>query len=95
MNKKVGIVVPCYNASEYLEECLESIKNQLYRNFICVIVNDGSTDSSDRIINKYCETDSAMFRSIFQENSGLSAARNAGVDFLKKSSGGGRIYNFC
>lgn len=79
----ISVIVPIYNVEEYLEECLESIRHQTYTDIEVILVNDGSTDSSREICERYCEKDS-RFKLINQENQGLSAARNHGV---KKSIG--------
>ena len=49
----ISVIVPVYNAEEYLEECLESIKNQTYTNIEVILINDGSTDGSKEICEKY------------------------------------------
>ena len=54
---KISIVVPIYNCENYLEECLESISSQTYRNIEVLCVNDGSTDKSEKVIDKYIELD--------------------------------------
>ena len=64
--KLISIVVPIYNVENYLRECLDSIKNQTYKNFECIMVNDGSTDSSQQIAEEYL-TDS-RFKLINQSN---------------------------
>ncbi len=74
----VSVIVPIYNVEEYLEECLESIRNQTYTNIEVILVNDGSTDGSREICESYCEKD-IRFRLINQENQGQSVARNRGV----------------
>ena len=74
----ISIIVPVYNVEEYLEECLDSIKNQTYTDIEVVLVNDGSTDGSKEICERYCELDS-RFHLINQENQGQSIARNRGV----------------
>lgn len=74
----VSVIVPIYNVEEYLEECLESIRNQTYTNIEVILVNDGSTDGSREICERYCEKD-IRFRLINQENQGQSVARNRGV----------------
>ena len=74
----ISIIVPVYNVENYLEECLESIKNQTYTDIEVILVNDGSTDGSKEICKRYCELDS-RFRLINQENQGQSVARNRGV----------------
>ena len=73
----VSVIVPIYNVEEYLEECLESIRNQTYTNIEVILVNDGSTDGSREICERYCEKD-IRFRLINQENQGQSVARNRG-----------------
>ena len=57
MVPKVSVIVPVYNCEEYLANCLESILDQTYTNIEIVIVNDGSTDNSEKIVNKYQEKD--------------------------------------
>lgn len=74
----ISVIVPVYNLEEYLEECLESIQHQTYTDIEVILVNDGSTDGSRKICERYCEKDS-RFKLINQENQGLSAARNRGV----------------
>ena len=74
----ISIIVPVYNVEEYLEECLESIRQQTYTDIEVILVNDGSTDSSKEICERFCQADS-RFRLINQENQGQSVARNRGV----------------
>ena len=74
----ISVIVPVYNVEEYLEECLDSIKNQTITNIEVLLVNDGSTDNSQAICDLYCKQDS-RFHLINQENQGQSAARNNGV----------------
>lgn len=76
---KVSIIVPVYNASEYLSRCIESILNQGDPSFELIIVDDGSTDTSLAIARHYEQIDSRILV-IHQTNSGASAARNAGLD---------------
>lgn len=52
MTNKVSIIVPCYNHAKYLEECIESIKDQSYSNWECIIVDDGSTDDTQSVSRK-------------------------------------------
>ena len=61
------IIVPVYNASQYLRECLDSILVQTYRDWKCVLVNDGSTDDSQEIIDEYCKKD-GRFSCLIKEN---------------------------
>ena len=74
----ISIIVPVYNVESYLKECLESIRQQTFTDIEVILVNDGSTDSSKEICERFCQADS-RFRLINQENKGLSAARNRGV----------------
>ena len=76
-NKMISIIVPVYNVEEYLEECLESIRQQTFTDIEVILVNDGSTDGSREICERYCEKD-IRFRLINQENQGQSVARNRG-----------------
>ena len=76
-NIKISIIVPLYNVEEYLEECLESIRNQTYTDIEVILENDGSTDGSKQICERFCQVDS-RFRLINQENQGQSVARNRG-----------------
>jgi len=79
----VSVIVPVYNAAKYLDKCLHSIVTQSYPYLEIVCVNDGSTDESADIIEKYRKKDDRIVV-VNQENKGLSAARNAGTD---KASG--------
>ena len=74
----ISIIVPVYNVEEYLEECLESIRKQTYQDIEVILVNDGSTDGSHAICERYCQMDK-RFRLINQKNQGQSVARNRGV----------------
>ena len=75
----VSIIIPLYNVEKYISQCIESVLRQKYSKFEVIIVNDGSTDSSASIVEKYAETDSRI-RLINQDNAGVSAARNTGLD---------------
>jgi glycosyltransferase involved in cell wall biosynthesis len=79
----LSIIIPVYNVEEYLAECLNSVVNQTYPHIEIIIVNDGSTDNSEDIINQYSQQDNRIIV-IEQSNKGLSAARNSG---LKIASG--------
>ena len=77
-NNKFSIVVPVYNVEAYIDKCLKSIQNQLYKNYEVIVVNDGSPDDCQKIINEYVKKDK-RFKSFIQKNKGLSEARNFGV----------------
>lgn len=83
-NELISIIVPIYNVENYLCECLDSIQNQTYKNFECIMINDGSTDSSQQIAEEYL-TDS-RFTLINQSNKGLSGARNTGISHIREES---------
>ena len=74
----ISVIVPVYNVEEYLEECLNSIQHQTYTDIEVILVNDGSTDASKEICERYCQQD-PRFHLINQENKGLSGARNRGM----------------
>ena len=74
----ISVIIPAYNAEQFLDETLESVLSQTYENWECIIVNDGSTDNTEEIAKKWCEKDS-RFRLTNKENGGLSSARNWGI----------------
>ena len=75
---KIAIIIPVYNTSKYLKQCLDSVINQTYKNYDVIIINDGSTDNSLDIIKEYMKK-SSNITLINQKNMGLSMARNNGV----------------
>lgn len=75
---KVSVIIPVYNVEKYLRECLDSIINQTLKDIEIICVNDGSTDGSFDILNKYAEKDDRI-KVIDKENEGAGAARNAGL----------------
>lgn len=79
----LSIIIPVYNTEEYLAECLDSVFNQKLRSFEVIIINDGSTDGSMDIIKAYEKKYSGIIIIIDQENAGLSAARNAGLEIAR------------
>lgn len=74
-----SIIVPVYNVERYLEKCLDSILNQSWKEFELILVDDGSTDASGEICDRYALKDSRI-QVIHQMNQGLSGARNTGLD---------------
>ena len=76
---KISIIVPIYNVEKYLERCINSLINQTYKNIEIILVNDGSTDNSLIICEKYKNIDSRIIL-VNKENGGLSDARNVGID---------------
>lgn len=79
---RLSIIVPVYNAEEYLDRCLVSILEQDFAPYEVILVDDGSTDASPLICDRYSATD-PRFRTIHKENGGVSSARNAGLDLAK------------
>lgn len=78
MNKIVSIIVPVYNVERYLTKCIESIRNQTYPELQIILVDDGSTDGSSALCDRYQEAD-ARIQVIHKSNGGLVSARKAGL----------------
>jgi glycosyltransferase involved in cell wall biosynthesis len=78
----VTTIIPCYNQGQFLQETLESVYHQTYTDWECIIVNDGSHDSTEEIALDWCKKDS-RFIYFKKENGGLSSARNAGLQLSK------------
>lgn len=76
----VSVIIPVYNVADYLDECLKSVLCQTYRNLEIILVDDGSTDNSGDICEKYRQIDSRV-HVIHQCNSGQACARNAGMSY--------------
>lgn len=75
---KITVIIPIYNAEKYLSSTFLCLKNQSFTDFEVLLVNDGSTDASERICLEAAQSD-PRFRYIYQENQGVSAARNKGL----------------
>lgn len=82
-NKKVSIIIPVYNTERYLEKCIQSALNQTYTNIEIICVDDGSTDRSGEILDRFAREDERMLV-VHQKNVGESGARNVG---LKNATG--------
>ncbi len=76
MSKLVSIILPVYNAEKYINQCIDSVLNQTYKNLELVIVNDGSTDLTDQLIKAY---EDERINYIKKDNSGVSDSRNIGI----------------
>lgn len=83
MEQLVSVIVPVYNTEEYLDECIESIVFQTYKNLQIILIDDGSTDLSGKICDKWKELDKRIMV-IHQKNIGVSGVRNVG---LRESTG--------
>lgn len=79
---KISIIVPVYNADEYLDRCLHSILDQEFTSYEVILVDDGSTDASWLICDRYSSTD-PRFITLHQPNKGVSSARNAGINMAQ------------
>lgn len=79
---RLSIIIPVYNAEEYLDRCLHSVLDQEFSSYEVILVDDGSTDSSPLICDRYSATD-PRFRTIHIPNGGVSSARNAGLELAK------------
>lgn len=80
---KLSVIVPVYNVEQYLEQCLESLINQTIDKYEIIIVNDGSKDNSQKIIDKYQKLYPNKIKSYIKPNGGLSDARNFGLKYAK------------
>lgn len=89
MTEKVSIIVPVYNVEQWLDECIESIINQTYKNLEIILVDDGSKDNSGVICDKWKLKDDRIIV-IHKKNGGLSSSRNAGLDIFT-----GEYVTFC
>ncbi|MDE6461766.1 MAG: glycosyltransferase family 2 protein [Muribaculaceae bacterium] len=76
----VSIIIPVYNLELYIASCLESVLNQTYKDIEVIVVNDGSTDSSQMIIDAYCHKD-CRIKALRKSNGGLTSARNYGLSY--------------
>lgn len=82
MTSLVSIIIPCYNQELYIEQCLQSVLNQKYKNWECIIINDGSKDNSEEVIKSIIANDN-RFTYRYIENSGVSNARNFAIHLAK------------
>lgn len=78
MHPKISIIVPTYNQAEYLDECLQSVLDQTYTDWECIIVDDGSTDDTEKLIEHWLLKDE-RFKYSKKTNGGVSSARNLGI----------------
>jgi glycosyltransferase involved in cell wall biosynthesis len=83
MHPKISIIVPAYNQAEYLDECLQSVLDQTYTDWECIIIDDGSTDNTEKTMEVWLLKDK-RFKYFKKANGGVASARNFGIG---KSSG--------
>ena len=79
INPLVSVIVPCYNQAQYLSEALQSVLEQTFKNWECIIVNDGSPDNTEEVAQEWLAKD-VRFKYLQTENKGVSSARNIGID---------------
>lgn len=79
MQPCVSVIIPVYNIEKHLEKCLDSVIGQTLKNIEIIVVDDGSTDNSPRIIDRYARTDSRIV-AIHKANEGLAYARKSGIE---------------
>ena len=84
MKIKVSVIVPVYNVEKFIDKCLNSLVNQTLKEIEIIVVNDGSPDNSQKIIDKYVKKYPDKIKSYIKENGGQGSARNYG---LKKTTG--------
>ena len=75
----ISVIIPVYNSEKYLRHCVDSILRQTYKNLEIILVDDGATDSSGKIVDEFATSDSRV-KPIHQENGGISVAQNNGLD---------------
>lgn len=78
---KFSIIIPVYNVEKYLKECLNSIVNQTFKDLEIILINDGSTDRSLQICEKYAQKDDRIILINKEKNEGLGFARNTGLEY--------------
>ncbi|MDQ1098535.1 MULTISPECIES: glycosyltransferase family 2 protein [Chryseobacterium] len=79
LSPQISIIVPCYNQAQYLDECLQSVASQTFRDWECLIIDDGSPDYTAEVAKKWIESDS-RFTYYKKENGGVASARNFGLE---------------
>ena len=84
MIHNISVIVPVYKVEKYLSRCIDSILAQTYTDFELILVDDGSPDNCGKICDGYAEKDNRVV--IHQGNGGISAARNAGIDWAFENS---------
>lgn len=88
MNDLISVIIPIYNGEIFIEKCIDSVIKQKYKNIEIILIDDGSTDRSGEICDKYSGSDERI-KVIHKSNEGVSKARNTGIDNAKR-----KIYSF-
>ena len=81
MSDMISIIIPAYNAADYLAQTIESVLNQTYSDFELILIDDGSTDRTREIIKDY-QCKDARIKYFYKENGGVSSARNLGLPVI-------------
>ena len=79
MENLISVIVPAYNVAQWISKCLESIMNQTYKKLEIIVIDDGSTDETPQILDRYANIDSRI-KVVHQKNSGLVKVRNKGIE---------------
>ena len=79
MGPRISVIIPAYNEEKSIAKMLGSVKAQVFEDFEAIVINDGSTDGTQKVIDRICAEDD-RFRCIEQDNRGTGAARNAGIE---------------
>lgn len=77
-NPKISVIIPCYDHAQFIIEAMESVLRQTFKDFECIIINDGSSDDTELVVLNWIKND-GRFTYFYQENQGLSNARNRGI----------------
>lgn len=77
---KVSVIIPTHNSAQHLPDAIDSILKQTYQDFEIVVIDDGSTDNTKEIVEKYIQTHGSKIRYVYQKNKGVGSARNKGID---------------
>ena len=75
----VSVIIPTYNREKFLPYALGSVKNQTYKDWELIIVDDGSTDNTEKVCKEFAKTIDQPVKYIYQENQGVAGARNTGL----------------
>ena len=76
--EKISVIIPAYNCEKYLEQCVRSVLAQIYQNLEIIIVNDGSTDTTGKIMEQLAQEDKRI-KTLHKENTGVGETRNVGL----------------
>ena len=78
---KISAIIPVYNSEKYLKRCIDSLLNQTLKEIEIILINDGSTDNSQKIIDDYSKKFPSIFKTFSQPNHGQASARNLGLKY--------------